>query len=92
MAGEENLFLVAEVVVEIALLHVQRGGDLFDRRAVIAEAAKRGGGALQNFDARARSGRRLARRLCADGVARRAAELAVAPGVDSLVDTALKLV
>ena len=34
---EENLFLVAEVVIEVALLHVQRGGDLLDRRAVIAE-------------------------------------------------------
>ena len=54
MAGEEDLFLVLEVVVEIALLHVQRGGDLLDRRAVIAEPAERLGGALQDVDARGR--------------------------------------
>ena len=52
MAGEENLFLVLEVVVEIALLHVERRGDLLDGRAVIAEAAERRGGALQDVDAR----------------------------------------
>ena len=78
MAREENLFLVPEVVVEIALLHVQRGGDLFDRRAVVAEAAKRGGGALQDFDARGVGLARFAvRRRCVDGVVRRVAELAV---------------
>ena len=51
VAGEENLLLVLEVVVEVALLHLQRRGDLFDGRAVIAEPAERLGGALQDVDA-----------------------------------------
>ena len=50
VAGEEDLFLVLEVVVEIPLLHVQRGGDLLDRGAVIAEAPERSRGALQDVD------------------------------------------
>ena len=52
VAGEEDLFLVLEVVVEVPLLHVQRRGDLFDRGAVIAEAAERLGGAFQDVDPR----------------------------------------
>src|SRR5262245_62299901 len=33
VAGEENLLLVLEVVIEVALLHVQRRGNLLDRRS-----------------------------------------------------------
>src|SRR5262249_44431508 len=49
VAGEEDLFLVLEVVVEIALLHAQRRRDLFDRGAVITELAERRGRALEDF-------------------------------------------
>src|SRR6185295_18006780 len=54
MAGEEDLLLVLEVVVEVSLLHVQRGGDLLDRRAVITEPAEGLGRALQDVQARGR--------------------------------------
>src|SRR6187399_1324544 len=50
MAGEQNLFLVPEVVVEVPLLHVQRRGDFLDGRAVIAELAKRFRRAFEDFD------------------------------------------
>src|SRR6185295_5601906 len=52
VAGEQDLFLVLEVVVEISLLHVERGRNLLDGRTVVAEAAEGGGGALQDLDAR----------------------------------------
>ena len=51
VAGVEDLFLVLEVVIEIPLRHLERRGDLVDARAVIAAAAERGGGALENLDA-----------------------------------------
>jgi hypothetical protein len=51
VAGEENLLLVLEVVVEIPFLHVQRRGDLFDGRAVITEPPERLRGAFQDVDA-----------------------------------------
>ena len=51
VAGEEDLFLVAEVVVEIPLRHLERRGDFVDARAVIAAAAERRGRALENLDA-----------------------------------------
>ena len=53
VAGEEDLFLVAEVVIKVPLLHVQRGRDLFHGRAVISEPPERGRGRLQDLDARA---------------------------------------
>src|SRR5581483_265060 len=56
MAGEQNLFLVAEVVIEVALLHAQRRGDLLDGGAVVAELAERGGRAFQDLDSRSRVG------------------------------------
>ena len=59
VAGEENLFLVLEVVVEIPLLHVQRRGDLFNRGAVIPEPAERLRRALQDVDAGGRPGSAL---------------------------------
>src|SRR3954470_6954536 len=46
VAGKENLFLVLEVVVEISLLHVQRGGDVFAGGAVISAPPEGLGGAL----------------------------------------------
>ena len=52
MAREENLFLVAKVIIEVALLHVQGGSDLLDRRAVIAETAERCSRALEDLHAR----------------------------------------
>src|SRR5439155_20349821 len=61
VAGEQNLFFVLEVVVEIAFLHVQRGGDVFDCGAVVAEPAEGLRGALEDVDAR---------RGCRDGAAR----------------------
>ena len=70
VAGEENLFLVLEVVVEVALLHVQRGGDLLDRRAVIAEPAERLRGAFQDLDARRRVRVGVARRASRAGAGR----------------------
>src|SRR5262245_5248138 len=51
VAGEEDVFLVLEVVVEIALLHVERGRDLFDGRAVVTELAKGLRCALEDVDA-----------------------------------------
>ena len=50
MAGEQDLFLVAIVVVEVPLLHVKGGGDLLDGRAVVAELPERDRGALQDVD------------------------------------------
>ena len=50
VAGVENLFLVAEVVVEIPFRHFERRGDLVDARAVISAAPERGRRALENFD------------------------------------------
>ena len=47
MTGEEDFFLVAEVVIKVPLLHVQRGRDLFDGRAVVAEPPERGGRAFR---------------------------------------------
>ena len=49
MTGEENLLFVAEIVVEVALFHVERGGDFFDRGAVVTETAERLGGAFQDL-------------------------------------------
>ena len=49
MAGEEDVFLVAEVVVEVPLLHPQRRGDVFDGRAVVTLLAERHGRALQDL-------------------------------------------
>ena len=49
VAREEDVFLVAEVVIEIPLFHVERSGNLLDGRAVIAELAKGRRGALQNL-------------------------------------------
>src|SRR5262245_750729 len=40
MAGVEDVFLAAEVVVEVALLHPQRGGNALDRGAVVSNATK----------------------------------------------------
>ena len=54
MAGEKDVFLVAEIVVEVPLLHLERGRDLFHGRAVVAEPPKRGGGALEDLHARRR--------------------------------------
>ena len=59
VAGVEDLFLVAEVVVEIALRHLEGAGDLVDAGAVIAAAAEGGGGALQDVDAAIGAGERL---------------------------------
>jgi hypothetical protein len=75
VAGEEDLFLVLEVVVEIPLLHVQRRGDLFNRGAVITEAAEGFGGAFQDVDA----GRRLRIGIARPFPALRAAGLGAAP-------------
>src|SRR5205823_2538496 len=55
VAGEENLFLALEVVIEVALVHLQRRGDPLDRRAVVAHSAERDRGALENLDARRRA-------------------------------------
>ena len=74
VAGEQDLFLVAEVVVEVALLHVKRGGDLLDGRAVVAELPERRRRALQDLDA----GRR--RRRCLPAPARAAARWMGWPG------------
>src|SRR5207253_656450 len=52
MAGEEDLFLVAKVVVQIAFVHPERGGNLFDGGAVVPELSERRGRALQDLDAR----------------------------------------
>ena len=89
VAGEEDLFLVLEVVVEVPLLHVQRRGDLLDGGAVIAEPAERLGGALQDVDA----GRRVADRRCAAACGAGTAGLRARGRrevVDSLVATVLK--
>src|SRR5262249_2513581 len=52
VAREENLLLVLEVVVEVPLLHLERGGNLLDRRAVVAKLAEGGRRAFQDVDAR----------------------------------------
>ena len=74
MAREEDLFLVAEVVVQVPLLHVQRGGDFLDRRAVIAEPAERGGGAFEDLHPRRRA------RVAVAGAAWPAARAFARPG------------
>jgi hypothetical protein len=51
VAGEEDLFLVVEVVIQVPLLHVERGGNLFDGRAVVAEPTECGGRALEDLGA-----------------------------------------
>ena len=61
MAGEKDVLLVAEVIVEVALLHLQIGRDLLDGGAVIPEPAERGCGALEDVDARRRARIRVAR-------------------------------
>ena len=63
VAGEENLLLVLEVVIEVALLHVERRGDFLHGGAVIPEAAERFGGAFQDVDAGGRLGVGIARPL-----------------------------
>ena len=60
VAGEENLFLVLEVVVEVALRHFERRGDFVDARAVIAAPAEGRRRALQNLDSP------IGRRWCRD--------------------------
>src|SRR2546422_100355 len=52
VACEQDLLLVSKVVVEVPLFHVQRGGDLLDGRAVVAELAEGGGCALEDLDPR----------------------------------------
>jgi hypothetical protein len=49
VTSEENLFLVLEVVVEVALGHLQGRGDFVNAGAVIAATAEGGRGALQDF-------------------------------------------
>ncbi len=55
VAGVEDFFLVLEVVVEVALGHRQRRGDLVHAGAVVPAPAERRRGALQNLDAAVRS-------------------------------------
>jgi hypothetical protein len=82
VAGVENLFLVLEVVVEIALLHVERRRRSAPPVApVIAELAKGLGGALEDFHAVAALGSTLRRRRRFD---------AIRFEVDSRVATVLK--
>src|SRR6185437_12894470 len=50
VAGEEDLFLVPEVIIEVALVHLERGGDFFHRRAVVAAPPEGGRRALENLD------------------------------------------
>ena len=51
VAGEQNLLFVFEVVVEIALLHAERGRDGFDGRAVIAQPPEGLRRAFEDVDA-----------------------------------------
>jgi hypothetical protein len=60
VAGEEDLFLVAEVVVQVAWSHVERGRDLVDARSVEAATAEQAGGRPENLDAFARAARAVA--------------------------------
>jgi len=57
VAGEEDLFLVAEIVVQIPWGHAERGGNLVDARAVKATAAEQSGGGPKNLDAFTRAAR-----------------------------------
>src|SRR5262249_28755196 len=52
VARQQNFFLVPVVVVQIAFLHFQRGGNLFDGGAVIPEPPEGNRRALQDFYAR----------------------------------------
>src|SRR5947209_9803588 len=58
-----TLFRSLEVVIEVALLHVERRGDFLHGGAVIPEAAERFGGAFQDVDAGGRLGVGIARPL-----------------------------
>jgi hypothetical protein len=51
VAEEEDLLLVLEVVVQAPFRHVQGLRDLTHAGAVVAAAAERGGGALEDLDA-----------------------------------------
>src|SRR6266571_1455237 len=61
MTGKQNLFLVAEIVIEVSLLHLQRRRDLLDGRPVIAKTAKRSRRRFENVDACRRRGATVAR-------------------------------
>ena len=65
VTGEENLFLAAEVVVEVPLLHLQRRRNRLERGAVIAQALERPGSRLHDLDARRCAGAGLGVRSCA---------------------------
>ena len=65
-AGEEDFFLVPEVVIEVPFLHVEGGGDLFDGRAVIPEPPKSPGGTFEDVDPGRGVGVDIA---CTDGAA-----------------------
>src|SRR2546428_10332280 len=73
VAGGEDLFLVAEVVIEVALLHVQRRRDLLDGRPLIAELAKGLGRRLEDVDARRHGRAGVARAAAAAAAQRRGA-------------------
>ena len=51
VTGKKDLFFVLEVVVEIALRHVEGGRDFVNARAMVPAPAKRRGRALEDLDA-----------------------------------------
>jgi hypothetical protein len=60
VADVENLFFVAEVVVEISRRHLEGSGDLIDARAVVATPSKDGGCSAKDLDPFALAARSLA--------------------------------
>src|ERR1700755_1576716 len=61
MTCEQQILCVSEVVVEIAFLHPERGGNLLNSCTVIAKATECLGGAFENVDARGGCGRDVPR-------------------------------